>query len=578
MQSHRGARGHRSAIFDTRKATAAIVTAIAALGAAPAADAAVRDGRVIEIAHSRDLVILDGYPSHEEILVEVLRGGVAIASTDEQRYKTDGTGFLEINHTGDGDCFNRGGAPDIRPGDTVQTTVVDTGEVDSMVVQHVTHDGQPIERTVERVIPAELDPVTGEVIVPERTVTEGTGVYEVTGLAMTPEGAALSDQVEVRLNHPDRDAEWAASGRRDWRVTASAKADGSYVAEFDTNGSDDAQFVADAALSVLWLGSLSELTSYDDPGSPCPPAATSAITRMSHTVVNRGVDGLTLSGPRQDGVSVAVNYGGEVTETEGGWSATIPAANLDEGNNRVTVTFSGPGAPSFDSRPVWKDTVAPAAPTANLASGAYDLPQTIHLGGEGDLHYTTDGSEPTAASPRYTAGISVTSPLTIMAVAIDEAGNMGPAATFAYTQKPAPVVVPKPEPKPVVVEKSVETVREVVREVAAPVEIAALPVIEAAAPAPALVPAAAPVKAPAIDRVLAPKSVKLRQARKGVTIMVTTAAVSIRATASTGGKVTARFQRGVGYKLTFKAARRGTYRITITPGGGASKVISLRVR
>src|SRR3712207_8037051 len=72
-----------------------------------------------------------------------------------------------------------------------------------------------------------------------------------------------------------------------------------------------------------------------------------------------------------------------------------------------------PISPLFPYTPLSRS--APAAPTANLASGDHELPQTIHLGGEG-IRYTTDGSDPTAASTSYAGGIHVTSDLTIKAI------------------------------------------------------------------------------------------------------------------------------------------------------------------
>ncbi|HWT25982.1 MAG TPA: chitobiase/beta-hexosaminidase C-terminal domain-containing protein, partial [Solirubrobacteraceae bacterium] len=448
---------------------------IAALGIAPAADAAVTPPRSIEVAHGRDLVILDGFPRDADITVEVFRDNPEIPIAAATGYRTDGSGFLELNHVGGDDCFDGGTAPDIRPGDTIKTTV-EGDDVDTMVVQHVTYDGAPAERMVPVVVttPNE-DPLLPPV---ETTVMEPTGIYEVTGLALTPEGTPLAGDIEVRLNHPTRD-DWAATERRDWRVTAQADENGRYVAEFDTTGYDggeaDAAVIADAETSVLWLGSTSELSGFDGPGSPCPPARTSAITTVSDPVVNAAVTEITLGGVRQDDVHAVIDLeGAVVSETPGFWSATVPAAALGEGANYVTVRFEGPGAPSADRRLVTKDTVAPDAPAADLPSGEYDLPQTLHLIGE-NVRYTTNGSAPGKGSTPFTGPIAITAPRTIKAIAVDAAGNVSEVSEFAYGQKPAPApqppapqppVVVQPKPEPVVVERQVEIVREVVVEAA----------------------------------------------------------------------------------------------------------------
>jgi len=735
----RGPTGSGRGIVDARRAAGALAAAIAALGIAPAADAAVQSPRSIEAAHGRDLVILSDYPAGKPVTVDVIRGGVVIARAS--RYKTDRTGFLEVNHLGVDDCFDDGSAPDIRPGDTIRTTVAGEDVDDSMVVQNVTYDGPPVERTVTRTIsiPDPNDPLAPPV---ETTVTEGTGIYEVTGVATRPDGTPLPGDIEVRLNHPDK-ANWAATGRKDWRVTAQPDATGRFVAAFDTNDNpEDADVIQDADVSALWLGSTSELSGFDGVGSPCPLSPTSEITTLSHRVVNGAVDAVTLTGPVQEGVTASVDAArfpnAVVTQDGGGFTAVIPAGDLVEGDNRITVSFSGPGAPSSDYRVVKKDTIAPAAPvadlpardyafpqtirlygeneirfttdgseptrasalytgaltlttartlkavaidaagnmsaaatyaytqtppaatsaitavshvlvgagvtsvtlsgplqanvhavldipgavvteapgtwtatipadalvegentvavrfegfaqpltatrtitkdtiaplapTGDLPSGAYDLPQILRLGGEHEIRYTTNGSAPTKDSLPYTGPISVSGPRTIKAVAIDAAGNVGAVATFTYAQKPAPPKVePKVEPKPDPV--LVEVVREVVRDAApAPLPVPAAPVV----PAPVATPAA--VRTAGIDRVTAPRTVKLAKARRGVAIVVATTSASLKAKADHGAKVSVAAQR-TGFKLVVKATRKGTYKVTVSVPGGASRVVTLTVR
>jgi len=139
-----------------------------------------------------------------------------------------------------------------------------------------------------------------------------------------------------------------------------------------------------------------------------------------------------------------------------------------------------------------------------------------------------------------------------------------------------------------VVERPVQVVREIVRELS-PAEPAPepTPVLQASAPAavvatppatPGATPPAAIVAAARIDRVIAPRRVKLAQARKGVAITVTTASSFISAKAARGSKVVTLGRTRTGHRLVFTAARRGTYTITVSVPGGARRVLTLTVR
>jgi unsaturated chondroitin disaccharide hydrolase len=80
------------------------------------------------------------------------------------------------------------------------------------------------------------------------------------------------------------------------------------------------------------------------------------------------------------------------------------------------------------------DDVPPAVPAANPAPGTYTAPVAVSLASEPGavIHYTIDGSEPTADSPVAGAPIQVTSSTTIRAFAVDEAGNRSDTASLAY--------------------------------------------------------------------------------------------------------------------------------------------------
>ncbi|MFE8602457.1 chitobiase/beta-hexosaminidase C-terminal domain-containing protein [Archangium violaceum] len=84
------------------------------------------------------------------------------------------------------------------------------------------------------------------------------------------------------------------------------------------------------------------------------------------------------------------------------------------------------------------DTVAPTT-TATPAGGTYDEAQNVTLAcndgagtGCSATHYTTDGSEPTTSSPRYSAPIPLDASATLKFFSVDAAGNAEAVHTADY--------------------------------------------------------------------------------------------------------------------------------------------------
>src|SRR3990172_545138 len=75
------------------------------------------------------------------------------------------------------------------------------------------------------------------------------------------------------------------------------------------------------------------------------------------------------------------------------------------------------------------------------AGGTYLLKQwvTLTTSEAATIYYTTDGSEPTAASPVYTAPLFVDSSLTLKFYAVDSYGNAEAVKTEIYTITPAAI-------------------------------------------------------------------------------------------------------------------------------------------
>jgi len=77
-----------------------------------------------------------------------------------------------------------------------------------------------------------------------------------------------------------------------------------------------------------------------------------------------------------------------------------------------------------------------AAPTFSLAAGTYSTPQnvTISVATSGaTIHYTTDGSAPTAASPTYSGAIAVTRTMTVRAIAMASGMADSPVVSATFT-------------------------------------------------------------------------------------------------------------------------------------------------
>jgi hypothetical protein len=182
------------------------------------------------------------------------------------------------------------------------------------------------------------------------------------------------------------------------------------------------------------------------PVAACPtpyrPNEATAVGRRAINVATSG-DDLTVRGVSQPGTSVtgvslrdAAGHSVDVPATGSGlWSVTVPGsalAALDDGPVAIASTY-GVGAGRTATGLLVKDTVAPAAPAADVAPGTYTAARDVTLAAaDGTVHYTTDGSAPTASSPAATAAVHVDRSQTIKAVAVDAAGNVSPVASFAY--------------------------------------------------------------------------------------------------------------------------------------------------
>lgn len=440
---------------------AAILLSLTAV--APPSEAAVKGTRSIEVFHGIEYVGVVGYPARTQVKVDVLRGpnNVSIGSVTAT---TDGTGFLEIHHLGagpfpGGDCWGPNAldpsapnvTPDIRPGDTVQTTVLDNGvatdDIDSTVVRDI-------------------------FINEDTAVDTAANTITMTGQVRSLPNAPIdvnADILELRMNAGG--FTWDTSGRKDLRedVTAAdftADGDGdptTFQHVFQLSGNVDAEGLTDADKAEAsgfeqafeWAGAASgtsELTVYDGTAGAlggCPPLAETAMTDFSHSVVNSGNvnSDMVVGGLAQDGVTgVDLTVGGNpytATLNGGTWTATVPAADLNalpQGNFNIVANFAGDTAPQSQTKTIQKDTFAPAItanhPSGSTHNGSVDV--ALNSDGGEQVRYTTDGSAAGNNNSSLYNGqpINLSKTGTINAAATDAAGNRG-EASFSYTVRQA---------------------------------------------------------------------------------------------------------------------------------------------
>ncbi|HBG08228.1 MAG: hypothetical protein A2075_13285 [Geobacteraceae bacterium GWC2_58_44] len=133
--------------------------------------------------------------------------------------------------------------------------------------------------------------------------------------------------------------------------------------------------------------------------------------------------------------TAAVYYtsdGSQPTKASARYSAPIPVAAS------TTVKFfavdAAGNSEAVRSAAYTIDTKAPTT-TATPGAGSYSSAQTVTLSATeaGSIYYTTDGSQPTAASAKYGAPISITDSCTLRFFATDAAGNREAVKALAYT-------------------------------------------------------------------------------------------------------------------------------------------------
>src|SRR4051812_11572199 len=433
---------------------AALTALAASLAAAPSALAAISTPPAlphdVTVFPMRDFVSVIEDPN-TDIRVDVLRNGVNIGTATGT---TGADGLLEVNHPG-GVCWI-GVTPDIMAGDVVQATEV-------------------------------ANPANGDATrTSEISVEKGPGVggnVVIHGNTPSPLGAPLPvGFLEQRVVEPGllpfigkRDVRAPGAGNG-WVGTFAYDAIGPanpngtrFTATYTGLSSQAADLVVNGDNRVLsWMatnaaGDRLGLTIYESTqvGGPgfggCPMGASNAVmgpASLNLKALAAGAPDVAITGATQpdatavsltitDGTNTVTVPATSVTVAGGSWTAMVPAAQvaaLADGTLTIAGSYTVPGGTITGSTlSVTKDTVAPGAPTSSPGPGTYDSGQSLTLRSDdpsAEIHYTTDGSDPTPADRALRGQLSVTSSRTVKSIAVDPSGNVSAVSAMDYVIQP----------------------------------------------------------------------------------------------------------------------------------------------
>ena len=132
------------------------------------------------------------------------------------------------------------------------------------------------------------------------------------------------------------------------------------------------------------------------------------------------------------------------TDNGATWSSAAKSVTLDLGEGNTTLMYytkdSMGNTGAIQTATYFIDATAP---TVNVSEtgGDYNTTQTVtldvtdNLDQNSTIYYTTDGSDPTVNSNKYTVPISISSTTTLKFMAVDAAGNASPVQTETYNIK-----------------------------------------------------------------------------------------------------------------------------------------------
>lgn len=163
--------------------------------------------QAITIFPERDFTSLEGFRPNADLLVQVRRAGIVADAIG----RTDGSGFMEVNHPG-GVCW-RNITPDIGPGDTVRVTYRDTSNNRNLVPALIGGGAAANTQNIRAI----------------QASDNGNGGVIIKGSALLANGNRIPlNRLEVRIVNPEFiDPTVSRIGKRDIRAdSAGGRVDG----------------------------------------------------------------------------------------------------------------------------------------------------------------------------------------------------------------------------------------------------------------------------------------------------------------------------------------------------------------
>jgi hypothetical protein len=198
---------------------------------------------------------------------------------------------------------------------------------------------------------------------------------------------------------------------------------GAYVSRSGTGGLDDTWVNL-----KFWIGGTTG-GGTNPPSAPVfSPAAGTYSSSQSVAITSSGSTSIYYTTDGSTPTASSTPYSGAITIST---TATLSAIGVNSGGSSpVTTGVYTIAIPTPPSAPVF----SPAAGTYSSAQSV-----TITSSGSTSIHYTTDGSTPTASSPVATGGaVAISKTATLSAIGINSGGS-SPVTVGAYTiTGPAP--------------------------------------------------------------------------------------------------------------------------------------------
>ncbi len=196
-------------------------------------------------------------------------------------------------------------------------------------------------------------------------------------------------------------------------------------------------FAKDAAGNIEAVKS----QAYNFPPETTLKGVPASLTKLASALITVGGAGVSVYQYSLDG-GVTWSAGTPVT-------TKISLSGLTSGLKTLQVKGKHAATGAWQASPTtasWTvDTVKPVT-SISPAGGTYGTPQTVTLSASetATIYYTTTGTAPTTASPKYTAPIAVNATTTLKFFAVDAAGNVETVQTQLYTLPLAAVVTGAP--------------------------------------------------------------------------------------------------------------------------------------